>query len=381
MRIFISAGEASGDLHGANLARALRRLRPDVELVGFGGDRMAEAGCRLLYPLANQAYCGIGAILAGLPEIYRILALAKQSFRERRPDAVVLIDYPGFHWWLAGCAKKCGAAVSYFVPPQIWAWLTGRARKMRRLCDQVLCSLPFEEPWLRQRNIPAQYVGHPFFDEMREVRLDSDFLAREQAKQGTLIGLLPGSRSAELERNLPTLCRTAALIHAKRPDVRFVFACLKEHQAEQARRAALGLQVPVEAVHGKTQEIMHLSHSCVSVSGSVSLELLFRTKPTAILYRVPTYWMMLKPLVLHAEYITLVNLLAGELLYPEYVSNKCMAGLLSGHILHWLHDRQAHEGLIGRLKELRDVVARPGACERAAVAILELAEQRMRRAA
>lgn len=381
MRVFISAGEPSGDLHGASLTRALRRRSPGVEVIGFGGDRMAAEGCELLYPLADLAVVGVGAILANLHRFAGILSLARRAFRERKPDALVMIDYPGFHWWLAGCARKHGVPVSYFVPPQVWAWATWRTRKMRRLCDQVLASLPFEEPWLRGRGVPARYIGHPYFDELYGQRLDGDFLAGQRSRPGTVVALLPGSRGSELRRNTPGLLRAAGLIHAKRPDVRFLVACLKEAQAAQVRQRCAGLALPVEVHHGRTPEIIHLAHSCLSVSGSVSLELLFRGKPSAMLYTVAGWQLAAKRLLMRSKYITLVNLLADRLLFPEYVTSGCVAEQLAGHVLHWLRDREAYEGLVGQLAALRQQVAAPGACERAAAAVLELAGRRPRQAA
>jgi lipid-A-disaccharide synthase len=352
-----------------------------LEVVGFGGERMAAEGCRLLYPLTDLAVVGVGAILANLHRFSHVLGLARRSFREQRPDALVMIDYPGFHWWLAGCARKHGVPVSYFVPPQIWGWATWRVRKMRRLCDQVLAALPFEEPWLKARGVRAQYIGHPYFDELHNQRLDGDFLAAQRARPGTVVALLPGSRASELRRNAPTLLRAAGLIHAKRPDARFLVACLKEAQAAQVRELSAGLGLPVEVHHGRTAEIIHLAHSCLSVSGSVSLELLFRGKPSVMLYTVAAWGMAAKWLLQRCRYITLVNLLADRLLFPEYVTTGCAARQLAGHVLHWMRDREAYESLVGELAKLRREVAAPGACERAAAAVLELAGRGQRRAA
>lgn len=376
MRVFISAGEPSGDLHGANLIRHLRERHPGIEVVGFGGDRMASAGCQLLYPLADLAVVGFGAALAQVPKFFRILDLARQSFRQQKPDALVLIDYPGFHWWLAGCARKHGIPVSYFVPPQIWGWATWRSRKMRRLTDQVLCCLPFEEPWLQQRGIAARYIGHPYFDELAHYRFDNAFLSQQRARPGAIIALLPGSRTSEVRQNLPSQLRAAEIIHQRRPDVRFLVACLKPQQADYVRQQLGERKLPLEIHHGKTPEIIQLAHSCLSVSGSVSLELLYRGKPTVILYCVTQFQMMLCRLLKQSKYITLVNLLADRLLYPEYVATYCLGETLAGHVLHWLQDRAAYEGLCGQLAALRQQVVWPGACGRAADAIADLALSR-----
>jgi lipid-A-disaccharide synthase len=380
MRLFVSAGEPSGDLHGANLVRALHACRPDVEVLGFGGDTMAAAGCRLVYPLCDLAVVGIGPVLASVAKFAHILGLARQTFRTQRPDAVVLIDYPGFHWWLARAARTHGIPVVYFVPPQIWGWASWRHRKMRRLVDQVLCGLPFEEPWYRQRGIPARYIGHPYFDELPRQRLDADFLSEQRARPGTVVALLPGSRRQELHYNLPTLLRAATLIHARRPDVRFLVACLKPQHAARVQQH-LPPNLPIEVHTGRTPEIIQLAHSCLAVSGSVSLELLWRGKPAAMIYRHSWIAVMIAHLLKESKYICLVNLLADRLLFPEYFGVRCMAEDLAGHVLHWLHDRSAYELLCGELATLRQRFAQPGACARAAECVLDVAAGRLRRAA
>src|SRR5271156_5972342 len=164
MRIFISAGEPSGDLHGANLIQSLRQQRPDLEFIGFGGPRMEAAGARLLYPLCQLAVMWFLRVLLNATTFLKVLSQADRYFRHRRPDAVILIDYPGFHWWLARRARFHGIPVFYFVPPQLWAWAGWRVEKMRRFVDHVLCSLPFEEAWYAERGVKARYVGHPYFD-------------------------------------------------------------------------------------------------------------------------------------------------------------------------------------------------------------------------
>src|SRR4051812_19302578 len=193
MRIFICAGEPSGDLHGANLVHTLRQLRPDVECVGFGGERMEAAGCRLLYPLCRLAVMWFLRVLANAHVFLDLLSRADRYFKRHRPDAVILIDYPGFNWWLARRAHFHGIPVFYFVPPQLWAWAGWRVRKMRRFVDHVLCSLPFEKEWYAARGVHGHYVGHPYFDELPLQHLDEEFIARQQERPETIIGLLPGS--------------------------------------------------------------------------------------------------------------------------------------------------------------------------------------------
>jgi lipid-A-disaccharide synthase len=389
MRIFISAGEPSGDIHGANLIRALRRLYPEVDCVGFGGERMEAAGCRLLYPLCQLAVMWFLRVFANSHIFLRLLSLADRFFR-RRPDAVVLIDYPGFHWWLARRAHFHGIPVYYFVPPQLWGWAGWRVGKMRRFVDHVLCVLPFEEKWYQERGVSAYYVGHPFFDELPAQKLDGCFLAHHRPRSGPIVGLLPGSRSQEVERNLSTLVRAARLIHAARPDVRFLAACFKPAQqqyvdgylraircrpadglpSEKSSESATKTIPSIETFVGRTPEIIELAHSCLAVSGSVGLELLYRGKPTVVLYRIGRIDLRVARFFKKSPYISLVNLLAGKELFPEFLTDRCEAEAISRHILRWLNDPAAYDRTHQEMAKLKQAVAEPGACERAARFIL-----------
>ncbi len=370
MQIFISAGEPSGDLHGANLLRAVRRQRPGVDWVGFGGERMSAAGCRLLYPMCQLAVMGFSRTLSNAPSFLYQLSRADRYLGRHRPAAVVLVDFPGFNWWIARRAHFYGIPVFYFVPPQLWAWHGSRVRKMRRWVDHALCTLPFEEAWYRERGVRAHYVGHPFFDDLHGQKLDADFIAQQEAVPGKIIGLLPGSRNLEVERNLPTLIRAATMIHAERPNTRFLVACFKKSQQTTVDTYPRDNGLPITTFTGRTPEIMHLSHSCVAVSGSVGLELLYHGKPTVVVYRVPRLLRKIVEPLITTKYISLVNLLADRRLFPEYPSDRCEADAVSKDILGWLNDAGAYATRCRELRELCNRVAVPGACVRAATYIL-----------
>ena len=235
MHLFVSAGEPSGDLHGANLVRALRARAPGVRVTGFGGDRMAAAGADLLYPLAGIAVMGVRRVVRNLRTFVRLGNQARDHFRTERPDAVVLIDCPGFHFPLAKRAKAAGLPVYFFVPPQLWAWAGWRVKKVRRYFDGVLTALPFEDEWFRARGVKTHYVGHPYFDELAAQTLAPAFLAAERARPGRVVGLLPGSRDQEVLGNFRGMLAAAARIHAARPDTRFLVAAFSESQAAMCR--------------------------------------------------------------------------------------------------------------------------------------------------
>jgi lipid-A-disaccharide synthase len=366
MHLFISAGEPSGDLHGSNLIRELRRLQPTARFVGYGGDRMESAGASLLYPLTKLAVMWFVRVFANIVLFVRLLVRADRYFRLRRPDAVVLIDYPGFHWWVARRAHAHGIPVFYFVPPQLWAWAGWRVEKMKRYVDHVLCSLPFEPAWYAERGLHTVYVGHPYFDELPRQKLDAGFLAGQRAKPGRVVAILPGSRTQEVLRNAADMLKAAEQLHGERSDVRFLVAAYNEKQAGLVRGMLAGKSLPVEVHVGRTPEIIELCEACVAVSGSVGLELLYRNKPSVVLYRIGRLDLKVSTFFRKCRFISLVNLLAGEELFPEYLTCRDESSAVAAHLSHWLRDPNAIAAVKAKLAALKARVAAPGACERAA---------------
>jgi lipid-A-disaccharide synthase len=391
MKIFFSVGEPSGDLHGANLIAALRRLRPDILAVGYGGPRMAAAGCQLHTDLTELAIMWFFRVLWHLRTFWRLLRDADWYFERHRPDAVVLIDYPGFNWWIARKAKARGIPVFYYGVPQMWAWAPWRVSKMRRLVDHVLCKLPFEARWYQQHDCNATYVGHPYFDELHSRRLDQDFLQQFAQRPGRLVTILPGSRTQEVHNNLTWFLKAARRIHQDVSDVRFAVACFNDRHRQLVQQALRETDLPVEVFSGRTAELIHLAHCCMACSGSVSLELLYHLKPGVVLYWVPRwlFWFGSKFLA-KVKYITLVNLLADDnpfahrprpfdpdapnaddVPYPEYPTCEDKSRQLARHVVHWLQDDASYQRRLNQLAQLRTRFCTTGASQAAAAYILE----------
>lgn len=371
MHLFISAGEPSGDLHGANLIKALKKIDPTIRCVGFGGERMEAAGCRLLFPLTKLAVMWFLHAILNIFKFLRLLKQAKQYFREERPDAVVVIDFPGFHWALAKRAHAEGIPVYYFVPPQLWAWAPWRIKKMKKYVKHVLAALPFEDHWYKQRGMRSNYIGHPYFDELAVKSFDQSFLDKQRAIAGDVIAILPGSRLQEVKHNLPDMLEAAIKIHQVRPDTRFLVASFNESQAEVARGMLAGKSLPLEICVGKTPEIIQLAEACLSVSGSVSLEIMHALKPATIIYRLGWLSLRLGRLFKLCKYITLVNLLADKEIYPEYLTDRSPAEEMSRRVLEWLNDPAKAAAVRQDLLQVKDQVAQSGACERAAQFVIE----------
>jgi lipid-A-disaccharide synthase len=389
MKIFFSVGEPSGDLHGANLINALRQARGDIECVGFGGPRMAAAGCTLHHDLTQLAIMWFGRAILHLPQFLRLARDAERYFEYQRPDAVVLIDYPGFNWHIARRAKRHGIPVFYYGTPQLWAWAGWRIKKMRRTVDHALCKLPFEEGWYRERGVNATHVGHPYFDELRQRQLDDEFVAGTNSQPGPLVTILPGSRTQEVRGNLHWLLKAADEIHRQVPQARFAIASFKESQAQMAAEMARRHSVPVEIHVKRTPELIAAATCAMAVSGSVSLELLYHAKPTVILYHVSKFGFTVQRFFRKVRYITLVNLLTApqpfegqascydphdpadaHVLMPEYLTCEDRSADLARHVVEWLTDEPRRIRLVQQLQQLRDRVGQGGASVRAAEYIL-----------
>lgn len=400
MTIFFSVGEPSGDLHGANLIRALRARRPDAQFVGYGGPLMQEAGCRLHADLTRLAVMWFLRVLLNLHRFLHLVSLADRYFRHHRPDAVVLIDYPGFNWWIARRAKVHGIPVFYYTPPQIWAWASWRVGKMRRFVDHVLCSLPFEEPWFRRRGCRATFVGHPYFDEVRRQQVDEAFVERMRQQPGPLVTILPGSRTQEVQQNLRWFLKAAELVRLRVPEVRFAIAAFRPHQAEFARRLVSASELPIPVYVRRTGELIQAATCCMAVSGSVSLELLYHARPTVVLYWISRFAHFVQGFFRQVPYITLVNLLdAGDPLaehdaaaaepqdeaqafrrelFPEYLTCGDRSLHIAFHVIEWLVREDVRRSCTARLEQLRREVGHGGASVRGAEYILEVLDRRPR---
>ena len=270
MRIFFSVGEPSGDLHASNLIRRLQELDPQTEAVGFGGPKMKEAGCDLLFDLTQLAVMFLGGAIKNLRKFFALIADADEYFAENPVDAVVLVDYPGFNWWIARKAKKHGIKVFYYGVPQMWAWAPWRISKIRKFVDHVICKLPFEPKWFRDRDCEAFYVGHPYFDQLATQQLDLEFVDELLEPEQKLLLLLPGSRDQEVKKNTECLLRAAALVrekHAARSDLKIAIGCFNEKHKQYVRDECR--LDDVEIYVDRTQELMTRASACVACSLSL----------------------------------------------------------------------------------------------------------------
>lgn len=396
MRVFVSAGEPSGDHHAALLVRAIRERRPDVEVAGLGGPHMADEGVDLVADMTQFAVMWLSRAILNIHRFIDLARRAERSFLDAKPDVCVLVDFPGFHWWLAWRAKRHGIPVVFYCPPQIWAWASWRVKKMRRLVDHVLSALPFEHDWFTAHGLRSTLVGHPFFDEL-DTAIIRHSVATTVAEP--LVLLLPGSRGQEIEGVLGTLLQSAAIIRRSVPGARFAIGALHDRHARRidemlrANREASGLGIEVHA--GRTRSLIGEATAAIACSGSVSLELLAARVPTVIVYRISGFAYIVQSWFRRARFITLVNLLAcrepigpvqpvlvppiavppadPEAVYPEYLAVSVPAERSAVHVVEWLTDAAQRRRTLERIEAVAATVARPGSAARAAEAVLTIA--------
>ena len=382
---FVSAGEPSGDQHAAGLIRELKKRFPDAEFRGFGGPEMQKAGCRIEYDLTGLAVMWFLQAVMNIPLFARLLKKARETFRRDRPDILILVDYPGFNYRLAKDAKAEGIPVCFFVPPQIWAWAQGRINKTRRDVDFVISPLPFEQKWFRQRGVETVAVPHPFFDEMNAEPLDREFIARIGGDGAPpILTLLPGSRRSEIAANLPEMARAALLVQKDVPGLRPTVAAYRSSQIPPIREILRREGAPFPVYAGRTRELIASGVCALSVSGSVSIELLALAKPAVIYYRVGRLALWFSRFFRRVKYISLVNLLAADakgesifcqgrrapaelsaedrrtVLFPELLTGRDRSADAARCLTEWLTDPAALARRREELERLRALVASDG---------------------
>ncbi len=366
--IWISAGEASGDIHAASLLAALRAIDPGLPALGMGGPALEAAGCNLRFPMRLISLVGLTEVLSGLPRILRLLGEVKRALVAAKPRALILIDCPDFHFRVARMAKKLGIPVYYYVSPQVWAWRSGRVEFLRRFTRRVLCILPFEKDFYASCGMAVDYVGHPLMDQMPLEELDA------LAPDPNLLGLLPGSRRKEVSALLPEFAKTALLLRRDLPDLRVALARAPGLDLEYLRSflpPELTTTMPVEFYEPEDRyRMMRMSRALLAASGTVTLEAALIGTPLVMSYRFSALSYAIGKMVVRVKFGSLPNLILDREVYPELIQDKARAEIFAERLRPWLTDEVALAAARADLAGLRAKVGGPGAAGRAAEIIL-----------
>jgi len=366
----IIAGEASGDLHGARVVEAMRRKAPDLFIFGIGGQALAAAGARLLVDAATLSVVGITEVFSKLPNLLHGARCAKQALRQLRPDLLILIDFPDFNLHVAKAAKKAKIPVLYYISPQIWAWRTGRVRRIGSLVDHMAVILPFEEKFYQEHQVPVTFVGHPLLDASLRPPAEKPVDARHTVT----VGLLPGSRDGEVARLLPVLLESAALLKERGKRIKFTLS--------QARTVDTGLfqsilnrqtdRSNLEIDTGPVDRIFEKCDLIVAASGTVTLEAAIAGVPLIIIYKVSPLSYLLGRLLIQVRHIGLVNLINDEPLITELVQEDASAANIAAAVDGLISDPAGLRAMREKLYEIRAKLGGPGASSRVADIALEL---------
>jgi lipid-A-disaccharide synthase len=368
-RVMVIAGEPSGDLHGAGLIRELKRRNPDLEVYGVGGNGMRGAGMELIYHIRDLSFMGFAEVLRHLPTIRKVRRTLLDVVARRRPDALVLIDYPGFNLRFARTAKAHGIKIFYYVSPQVWAWGKKRVVQMKGLIDKMFVVFPFEVDIYRQEGIEVEFVGHPLLEVIGGLERTNGFRDRFGISRGKrLLGLLPGSRLQEVERILPMMAKAASVLQKD-------FQCevaigVAPNLQEVFYRRLLGSSPFFHLVSGATYDLMMDSELAFVTSGTATLETACFGTPMIVVYRTsfPTYW--IGRMVITLKNIALVNIVAGRQIVPELIQRRMTPENLVQEARRILQNETVAQQMRTELLAVKEKLGTPGASARVAEQVL-----------
>jgi lipid-A-disaccharide synthase len=283
-KVMIVAGEASGDLHGAYLIKAMKEKQDHpLFFYGIGGDKMAKEGMQLMANAADMAVMGLTEVFLRLWFIRKILNRLKKSLEKDHPDLVILIDYPGFNLALAREARKRGVTVLYYISPKVWAWRSGRIKTIKKVVDHIALIFPFEEELYRMAGVKGTFVGHPLLDEIQIEQTQEEIKKEINIQKGEqTVALLPGSRKSEIQSLLPEMIKAAAILRDHFPDMRFVLPVAHTLSVEAIQDSVAFSSVPIQVITGKTYEVLSVSDAVIVASGTATLETALFAKPMVI---------------------------------------------------------------------------------------------------
>jgi len=366
--VCIVAGEPSGDHHGALVAREMKKLLPDLSLFGCGGPSMREEGVECVVPMESFSSVGIIEVVEKLPGVLRNMTALKRAMKARRPSAFLPIDVPDVNLRLSTFARKHGIPVVYFISPQVWAWRKGRIRRIARDVRKMLVILPFEESFYRETGIDAEFVGHPLIDQLAGLPED-EVVEKDSSTTGDVIGLLPGSRRSELDKMIPLFLDVVEALLEKYPGLRFRLFLAGGFSVEDLPSFPDAVSVEPSVAWWRRGGI----RLALAASGTATLELGLLRVPTVVVYKVHWLTYLIAKRMVQAPYASLVNLIAGKRVFPEFLQRDATKEKVVQEISRLLESEKAVQGIREELAAMRGLMGEPGCPERVARRVLETA--------
>jgi lipid-A-disaccharide synthase len=369
-RVMIIAGEASGDLHGSGVVRELKRLSPDIDVYGVGGDKMRQEKMDIIYDIRELGFMGFAEVLRHIPFIRTMQYTLEQIVKFKRPDVLVLIDYPGFNLRFARIAKHYNVKIVYYVSPQVWAWHRSRIKIIKEFVDKMLVIFPFEVELYHSEGIDAEFVGHPLL-EVLEAKLDRKNFAKRFGldAQKKFIALLPGSRKQEIEKIFPEMLSAARMINEK-SEIEIIVGVAPTLD-EKYLQTLYNLN-GVHLVKGLTYEVMANADFAFVTSGTATLETACFETPMFVVYKTSWLTYLIGRALVHIKNIGLVNIVAGKKIAPEFIQHRANAKILAKSALKLLDDEKQLAEMKSELGKVRGLLGNAGASVRAAEQILQM---------
>lgn len=374
MNLLVVAGEASGDQHAADLVAALKARRPDLTFFGMGGPKLAAQGVELVHGAHELSVMGIVEVLPKVPRILKVMGDLARAARERQPACAILVDSPDFNLRLARRLKRAGLKVAYYVSPTVWAWREERTKVIAERVDHLLCILPFEEQFLRDRGVRATYVGNPVVEQVPPQAPPEAFRrALGLAVERPVLALLPGSRRSEIRRILPTLVKVAQQLTALHPGLQLAVPVAPGLPRELLAKHFEGSGLAPHWVDGRAPEVVGASDVAVVASGTATLEAGLMRRPLVVVYRMARLSYFVALLMVKSPFFSLVNILAGRRVVPELLQDEVTPERVVAEVER-LWQGPAREELLAGLDEVRARLGPPGVAARAAEQVLALLE-------
>lgn len=376
VRILISAGEASGDIHAAAVTRELKKIAPETEVFGMGGDCLREAGGEVLFDIKEHGVMGFAEIICKLPALFKLKNAFAKVMEERRPDCLVVVDYPGFNMRLAKLAKSMGIPVVSYISPSAWAWHKSRAKSVAQIVNKVAAIFPFEYEVYKAAGADTEFVGHPLVDIVKPHLTQAAAWEKAGKQAGRdLILLLPGSRLMEIQKMLPTMLQAAKLILEKRPDTDFTMPRAKTIPLEMLENMVRAAGVPVKIIEGDNYDVMFSADLALATSGTVTLEAALCGLGSVIVYKTSPITAFIARRVINIPDIGLPNIVAGRHILPELLQEDFTPERLQQEALKLL-EPERNAQMKKDLAYVKERLGASGAVHRVAELVLRIAEEK-----